>query len=574
MTVDGSSDTAQGLLGADLTTVPDTEVRRAMRFIGNTEVVEVLEDRLRSRRRSPAGRPPTVTVRALLTGLLLAATLEDNVLLSTVSRILHYHLTPSSRTALEVPSRPLTASGVEAGYQAVRRRFHAVVDLFDDSPNPRNRRLLDKDLRALQRALTEEERSRRHALRNWVGNQLLAPSWTEVLDLMRSYPATGTCTDATPVKTRARKPAFKAGISSADPDAGLYLRTNDSYADSGRRATSHTATKKKNKIVLKELYGYEATFAVGGCTDELEGHIAPPALILGFTIKRPGHEPGPAAIDALKSAVHNGWAPGLLAADRAYNNSTPDNFQLPARALGFRPLFDYKIDQLGIQAEHAGAIQVEGRWYSPALPQVLIDATLDYRAGTIDETEWKERIERRRPFELRPKEAPDAEGHQRMLCPASGPSPKLNCPLKPASMGDVRRLTIHPEPGPAGPPSVCRQATITIPPEAGAKHAQALPYGTPEWERAYYGLRNSNEGINGYAKDTATTDIETNGKRQIRGIAATQFLLAFQLAAVNLRKQRAWYAVNPPDPQTPARIRKRPRRRKTTSITDWAPAAS
>jgi len=36
---------------------------------------------------------------------------------------------------------------------------------------------------------------------------------------------------------------------------------------------------------------------------------------------------------------------------------------------------DYRIDQLGIQANTGGAILVEGTWYCPALPEPLITAT-------------------------------------------------------------------------------------------------------------------------------------------------------------------------------------------------------
>ncbi|MFJ5274969.1 hypothetical protein [Streptomyces sp. NPDC088358] len=48
---------------------------------------------------------------------------------------------------------------------------------------------------------------------------------------------------------------------------------------------------------------------------------------------------------------NRGDKPGFLAGDRAYNNSEPDEWQLPIRAMGYKPVYDYRADQLGMQAE-------------------------------------------------------------------------------------------------------------------------------------------------------------------------------------------------------------------------------
>ena len=62
----------------------------------------------------------------------------------------------------------------------------------------------------------------------------------------------------------------------------------------------------------------------------------------------------------------------------------PARFHLPARALGCKPVMDYRIDQPGIQANTGGAILVEGTWYCPALPGVerrLLHRNLQRRAN-------------------------------------------------------------------------------------------------------------------------------------------------------------------------------------------------
>ncbi|MEV6865646.1 hypothetical protein AB0M44_32185 [Streptosporangium subroseum] len=263
---------------------------------------------------------------------------------------------------------------------------------------------------------------------------------------------------------------------------------------------------------------------------------------------------------------------GYLAGDLAYNNSDPDTFQLPARALGYRLVFDYRDDQLGIQAGAHGALQIEGRWYCPSIPQPLIGATQTFRAAAPDDAAqaataadlYRRQITARTAYELTPKGKPDAEGHQRLSCPAT--AGKVQCPIKPASMGtDPRLPPVRPTPSPAGPPTICRQHSITIAPEHGAKHAQALPYSTADQQRVYHRLRSSTEGFNGYAKDDAHEAIQRSQGRRIRGIAAQSLLLAFQLAHANFRKIFRWLDSLP---RIDGRPRRRIRRRTTKPLND------
>lgn len=150
-----------------------------------------------------------------------------------------------------------------------------------------------------------------------------------------------------------------------------------------------------------------------------------------------------------------------------------------------------------------------------------------------------------------------------MSCAAT--AGRVQCPLKPTSLGRDPRLPLtDPEPSPAGPAKICAQQSITIPPEAGAQHHQALPYGGEDWQRVYFRLRNSVEGFNGFAKDPLHEAIEQPGTRRIRGIAAQTFLPAFQLAHANRRKIDRWLATIPPDGHPP-------RRRPTRPIGSWTP---
>jgi hypothetical protein len=296
---------------------------------------------------------------------------------------------------------------------------------------------------------------------------------------------------------------------------------------------------------------------------------APPAhpdLAVGLALARPGEDPGGTGARVLASVAARGHKPGWLGYDRAYTAALPERFQLPARALGYRPVMDYRIDQLGIQASTGGAILVEGSWYCPALPGPLITATTRLRDHAITRELYDQQITARRPYQLKRKDGPGADGYQRLSCPAAGHHPGLICPLRQASLSprDGRPKVLQPPPE---PPRLCTQTAITIAPDIGARYRQDLPYGSPAWHARYATLRNTIEGLNGYAKDTAHQALAQPARRRVRGITAQSIFTALLMIAANIRKIRAWRALTARDQ---ARITQRARRRRT-SLRDYLP---
>ena len=274
---------------------------------------------------------------------------------------------------------------------------------------------------------------------------------------------------------------------------------------------------------------------------------------------------------ALSSLRARGHPAKWLAGNRAYSNQKPEHFQLPARAFGYRPVFDYKVDQLGVQEEYRGMLQIEGAWCCPAIPKTLIDATADFRAGRIDDTTYAARLEERSNYAIVAKSGHDEEGHRRVRCPASVPHPTVRCSLKPASVPlPVRgRLRIAvPEDLAAHPPTICVQQSVTLPPDAGAKLAQDLRFGSPEYRERYGTLRNSIEGFNGYIKDGANEALDDPERRRIRGVAAQTVFVAFLLFAANLRKIRS---TQEQLAEKSGSLRRLSRRRKTKALGDWLP---
>ncbi|HUW03817.1 MAG TPA: hypothetical protein VMW08_15785, partial [Acidimicrobiales bacterium] len=265
-----------------------------------------------------------------------------------------------------------------------------------------------------------------------------------------------------------------------------------------------------------------------------------PYLVVGMApLHKPGHSPGPNAIKALANMSERGLPPGLIGCDRAYTGQKPENFRLPALALGHELVIDYKNTELGRQGSYGGALLVDGSWYCPSMPTDLIEATAEFRAGLIDEALWQERVKGRRSYVFRAKARPDEDGSQRLLCPAAGAAPTTRCPLKKKS---TTRQTLGKTPivltadVEADPPAVCRQDSVTFPPEAGDRYLQALPHATPEWHKTYASLRNTIEGLNGIVKDGTYEALADSTRRRVRGVAAQSVLVAFGLFAVNLRK--------------------------------------
>ena len=360
--------------------------------------------------------------------------------------------------------------------------------------------------------------------------------------------------DATPVPLFSRGPSKRTGLCASDPDGGWYVREGD----------HREHEDDKGKPLRKIAWALEATIAV---TARPPG--APPAtpnLAMGMALARPGEDPGGTGARVLASVAVRGHKTGWLGYDRAYTAALPGRFHLPARALGYRPVMDYRADQLGIQAGTGGALLVEGSWYCPALPEPLITATARLRDHAIDRDLYDTQIAARAPYQLKRKDGPDADGYQRLSCPATGSHPGLICPLRKTSLSprDGRPKVLQP---PQELPRLCRQTAITIAPGIGARYRQDLPYGSPAWHARYATLRNTIEGLNGYAKDPAHQALAQPARRRVRGIAAQSIFTALLLAAANIRKIRAWRALTTSDK---TRITQRARRRRT-SLRDYHP---
>ena len=501
------------------------------------------------------GRPRSLPARAVLAALLLLAMDDRPLHLTRVTDLLFRRLSPASRALLGVTGTVPGQRAFLAAYRRVRYCFHLICSAADPSGLPKNRCLTPGELTAASRPMTPEQATAARTRLETLINALIEAS-VSVLDPAERAASGGAAgLDATAVPLFSRGPSRRTGLCATDPDGGWYVREGDH-----RDAEDHTG-RRRTRIA----WALEATIVT---TARAPGS-APchPNLALGLALTRPGEDPGGTGTRVLASVAARGHQPGYLGADRAYTAARPESFHLPARALGYSPVMDYRIDQLGIQANSGGALLVEGTWHCPAIPGPLIEATTDHRSAAITADLYAARIAARSPYRLRPKDGPDDDGYQRLSCPAAGSHPRLICPLRQSSLSPRDGRAKVPDP-PADPPRVCRQTAITIAPDVGARHRQDLPFASPAWQESYATMRNTIEGLNGFIKDPAREALAQAARRRVRGITACALFTALLLMAANLRKIRAWRTRTTQHPATAAPARARRRR---TSLRDHHP---
>ena len=564
----------------------DDAVRFAIGVLDDMDIMVSLrqwrvEERERLGRHA-GGAPERFPAHALMVAMILAAVHHHPMHLRTFRDILFRHISPAMRAQLGVPDPPDPDDrlGWEALERCVRTRFHGLLDVIDPSPLPKNR-ILDAgafDAAVAQHRtdhdLTDDILEQRTERLTWIANSILEASVSHLPRELRRHWQGSIVVDATNVPAFARQDAREKGKKprdqrkvlrhSSDPDAGLYVRTD---VDPTASPTTRAATKP-----TKMFWAYEASLIVTAAEGTGTGTEYPNLVIGMAPLHRPASEPGKNATVALASVQGRGHPAKWLAGDRAYTHALADDFQLPARAMGYEVVLDYRADQLGIQGSHAGALMIEGAWYSPGIPQTLIAATIDYRSGLIDETTWKTRIEARRAYRLRVHEQL-ADGQTKMMCPAAHVSPTARCELKPASENPKTKgkTRIHVTDAlRANKPRICEQQTVNFPPEAGAKLWQPLHFGSPEWADTYYRLRNTIEGINGTAKDGSHSALDDPERRRVRGVAAQTLFTALLLLATNLQKISSFVAHAVVDTDG---VTRRPRKSRgtTKAIQTWTP---
>lgn len=544
-----------GLFGDFQTTFRDADVAAVFDAIRNADIAKFVDARHQGGK-VKTGRPALVSPRAVLVGLMLTAIDGRGCLASEVAKTLYRRLYPTSMALLDLKPLPDAADRAERRRQdwmiekRIRSALHRLLSSVDPSIHPKGTAMAWEDLTAISKSLTPAEIEERQVALSIVCNSLLQVPFELLPERVKQKYRGSACIDATPLRIHSRGRSVHDEVASTDPDGGFYVRTGD-HAEGG-------------EVVKKAFYAFDINLMVA-VDDHLGNKQYLPALPLAMHLDRPGVDPAGASRRMLAYLAHKNFQPRYLAGDGLYANADPSAFHNPARDAGWRLVLPVLDANVGIQTTVEGFHLIEGHWYCPSIPTVLVDATRDFRAKDIDLDTYEARIAERGKYRARLRED-KGNGIQRFGCPASGTKPTVMCDLKPRSTASDRmvisqgpglpvrlrdRVTPDPATATGGTyPKPCRVDTVRIDlstapdnPAANvdaARFRQDLIFGTREHTDTYNALRQSQEGLHGFVKDEAKEALASPGRRRIRGLAAQSLFSAVLLAAAAVRKIRVF----------------------------------
>ena len=152
-----------------------------------------------------------------------------------------------------------------------------------------------------------------------------------------------------------------------------------------------------------------------------------------------------------------------------------------------------------------------------------------------------------------------------MACPAA--AGKVRCPLKPKSMkGSSALPRIYPsEDLLAAPPKVGAQQTVTISGSSGVTLRQEKQWGSQDWFDRYNRRTPNVESGFGNLRMPGKQHM-TLGRIMVMGRAKISFLLAFYIAAVNLRLIDSYLAAKAREAANPQRLVRRRRKSQRLAV--------
>lgn len=529
----------------------DEDVIRTLGHIRRTNVAKDLyrwmdEDRVAAGKH--AGPGPSVDFSAVLALYLTLACAGQAMTTRNAATLVTYGLSDHTRNRLGIQIEEDTTA--KAVYDRIDGAFHRLLAVLDPEPGPRRQKMSKQARKKHLESLDEATRDMRRERLHQVCNALITQSYHDLPRQVRRRWKGNAVVDGTVVPVHSRGHNKNSQWVSTEYEAGWYKRTGEHFLDDDAPA---------KQLAKKGIYGYDAAI-VSMATNDPTRVTTFPQLAVGVSFDKPAKDPGPNAIIALEQMSAAGLPARLIIGDRAYGNSPlAQNFQIPARELGYQLLFDMKIDDLGKPHDEGHFIVLEGNLYSPGLrgKEALINASYHYRVDkSIDYDTWQKRLEQRAKYMLQPHEAATREGGgQQMRCPASGPNPTVACPLRPRNLEaetgkQVTLLPITPKNVPAEPSrgGLCTNAAGTTIIRGPVYDRQAMDpriqFGTPQWYSWYSTTRNTIESLNASAKNGAGAALGTADRRRVRGYAANYIFTALLLVATNMHKTEVFMAKN------------------------------
>ena len=281
------------------------------------------------------------------------------------------------------------------------------------------------------------------------------------------------------------------------------------------------------------LFGYDLTAAV--TVKDLDGPEVP-TLARRIRLRPAASGTVATGLEAVASAALAQGRLGDVLVDRDYSKSKHgEDFLLPVRALGGRPVFDLTAYQLGVSGTVRGALVIDGQLFSPGTPKALRDLVPPgvNAAPELVET-YRQQVARRAAYALPKHGSPKPSGAQTFTCPARAGT--LACPLVPAAEARTRKgvvpLPVLSAPKQALDGTVCSQRFVNVDARDLPLDQQHL-FGSWEWASSY-ARRSRVEGFFGSVKNQATENLN-RGTIRVVGLVKVGVLVALAVASANLR---------------------------------------
>lgn len=292
------------------------------------------------------------------------------------------------------------------------------------------------------------------------------------------------------------------------------------------------------------LGGYHAHPVI--CASSHQHAAAAPTLVLATDCTPASAFSSPAELLLLLDSINDRYGTEfVIVADRDYSKKL--ELWSALRELGRKFAFDLNEKQLLPRGEHKGVLLAQGNCLCPATPKHLVNpgprpmTKIRGRTNPKYET-WLSAIRDQLAYRCHIR-AYTPSG-LKVSCPALGPSPTVDCPLRGPIPGDsLRPVVLEP---PAPPPPICTQQTVFVPDQINDLR-QTWPWARKDWLSIYRPGRSHNEGVHGELKNPDGFDL----RRKVCGssrIAVVAVHLALVEALYNLANLRTWVHQHPEHP--------------------------
>lgn len=462
-------------------------------------------------------------------------------------------------------------------YNRTWHAFRRLHDLLDPYPAPR--RMMNLTERRHVKAARDPEAAARKLERLHLISNTLLEATIQLLPRETRRAWDGSVSfDQTPVRAMSKR--GRGGrtnrVEATEKDNIVMELDADWYAINPEFRGNEDEGKKKDLV-----WAYAANIAIpvpakGGAPRDF------PNIAVAFNFSRPNEDLGGATVAMLRSLQDRGHPAGRATGDRAYfAQLSPEDLAYPVRAMGYRPLTDYKrkkneasVDPIQGGNNNAGTVLVEGQHLCPCTPDKLINANRVFMGLTIptreDEDIRDSQLKERDHYRVRIKEGPNEHGDTKRFCPAVGPGATVTCSRREPHPNISKKDKPHvlaPDVDDEDLPPICAQTSVTFYPQDDDRYLQDITWQSPEWRETYRHDRNDIEGFNAYIKNPNKEALDATGRRLVRGFTGQQLLVTMLLVSANIRSILTFLY----NQARPPRKKRKPRMRGHNSLKNYVP---